>query len=64
MAAIPTADCKIEKTSLENTLTSTPAVNLRSSALIIALTPNNITGNNGTRAGNTQAFHFTAYELV
>ncbi|NXM85877.1 LRC19 protein, partial [Oenanthe oenanthe] len=50
MAAIQTADCKIEKTSLENTATSTPAVNLRSSALTTALTPNNITGNNGTRA--------------
>ncbi|NXC90550.1 LRC19 protein, partial [Cercotrichas coryphoeus] len=50
MAAIQTADCKIEKTSLENTVTSTPAVNLRSSALITALTPNNITGNNRTRA--------------
>ncbi|NXH51185.1 LRC19 protein, partial [Rhabdornis inornatus] len=50
MAAIQTADCKIEKTSLENTVTSTPAVNLRSSALITALTPDNITGNNGTRA--------------
>lgn len=53
MAAIQTADCKIEKTSLENTVTSTPAVNLRSSALITALSPDNITGNNGTRAGNT-----------
>ncbi|NWT56347.1 LRC19 protein, partial [Erythrocercus mccallii] len=49
MAAIQPADCKIEKTPLENTVTSTPAVNLRSSALR-ALTPNNITGNNGTRA--------------
>lgn len=53
MAAIQTADCKIEKTSLENTVTSTPAVNLRSNALITALSPDNITGNNGTRAGNT-----------
>lgn len=52
MAAIQPADCKIEKTPLENTVTSTPAVNLRSSALITVLTPNNITGNNGTRAGN------------
>ncbi|NXU16245.1 LRC19 protein, partial [Pardalotus punctatus] len=50
MAAIQPADCKIEKTSLENTVTSTPAVNFRSSALITALTPNNITGNNGTHA--------------
>ncbi|NWV14746.1 LRC19 protein, partial [Ptilonorhynchus violaceus] len=50
MAAIQPADCKIEKISLENTVTTTPAVNLRSSALITALTPNNITGNNGTRA--------------
>ncbi|NWT02728.1 LRC19 protein, partial [Mionectes macconnelli] len=46
---IQPADCKIEKTSLENTVTSTPVVNLRSSALITALTPN-ITGNNGTHA--------------
>ncbi|NXI88825.1 LRC19 protein, partial [Rhipidura dahli] len=50
MAAIQPADCKIENTPLENTATSTPAVNLRSSALITVLTPNNITGNNGTRA--------------
>ncbi|NWI39566.1 LRC19 protein, partial [Picathartes gymnocephalus] len=49
MAAIQQADCKIEKTPLENTVTSTPAFNLRSSALVTALTPN-ITGNNGTRA--------------
>ncbi|XP_027508362.1 leucine-rich repeat-containing protein 19 isoform X1 [Corapipo altera] len=47
--AIQPADCKIEKTSLENTVTSTPVINLRSSALITALTPN-ITGNNGTYA--------------
>ncbi|NXY22551.1 LRC19 protein, partial [Atrichornis clamosus] len=50
MAAIQPADCQIEKTSLENTVTSTPAINLRSSALVTALTPNNITGNNGTNA--------------
>lgn len=62
MADIQPAVCIIENTPLENTVTSTPAVNLRSSALT-ALTPNNITGNNGTRAGNTQIFHFTAYEL-
>ncbi|NXP93752.1 LRC19 protein, partial [Passerina amoena] len=49
MAAIQPADCKIENTPLENTVTSTPAVNLRSSALTV-LTPNIITGNNGTRA--------------
>ncbi|NWV60682.1 LRC19 protein, partial [Malurus elegans] len=48
MAAIQPADCKTEKTSLENTVTSTAAVNLRCSALITALTPNNFTGNNGT----------------
>uniref|UniRef100_A0A8C3ESH7 Uncharacterized protein n=1 Tax=Corvus moneduloides TaxID=1196302 RepID=A0A8C3ESH7_CORMO len=34
MAAIQPADCKTEKTLLENTVTSTPAVSLRSSALI------------------------------
>lgn len=62
MAAIQPADCKTEKTPSENTVTSTPAVNLRSRASA-ALTPNNITGNNGTQAGNTQIFHFTAYEL-
>lgn len=56
MAAIQPADCKIEKIPLENNGTSTTAVNLRSSALT-ALTPNNIIGNNGTRAGNTQIFH-------
>ncbi|NXY36974.1 LRC19 protein, partial [Pomatorhinus ruficollis] len=49
VAAIQPADCKTEKTPLENTVTSTPAVNLRSSDST-ALTPNNITGNNGTRA--------------
>ncbi|NWR98490.1 LRC19 protein, partial [Motacilla alba] len=49
MAAIQPADCKIKNTPLENTVTSTPAVNLRSSALT-ALTPNNITENNGTHA--------------
>ncbi|NWT07677.1 LRC19 protein, partial [Vireo altiloquus] len=54
MAAIQAADCKTEKTPLENTVTSTAAVNLRSSALVTALTPNNITGNNGSRAGNTR----------
>ncbi|NWY42596.1 LRC19 protein, partial [Sylvia atricapilla] len=47
MAPIQPADCKIKKTPLENT--STPAVNLRSSALTV-LTLNNITGNNGTHA--------------
>ncbi|NWU19075.1 LRC19 protein, partial [Dyaphorophyia castanea] len=50
MAVIQPADCEIEKTPLENTATSTPAANLRNSALITALTPNNITGSNGTRA--------------
>ncbi|NXR46602.1 LRC19 protein, partial [Hippolais icterina] len=49
IAAIQPADCKTEETPLENTVTSTPAVNLRSSALTV-LTPNNTTGNNGTRA--------------
>ncbi|NWW74193.1 LRC19 protein, partial [Climacteris rufus] len=50
MAVIQPADCKIEKTPLENTVTSIPAVNARSIALITALTPNNTTGNNGTCA--------------
>ncbi|NXI22492.1 LRC19 protein, partial [Sterrhoptilus dennistouni] len=49
MAAFQPADCKTEKTPLENTVTSAPAVNLRSRASA-ALTPNNITGNNGTQA--------------
>ncbi|NWX37081.1 LRC19 protein, partial [Notiomystis cincta] len=48
MAAIQSADCNTEETPLENMVAYTPAVNLRSSALITALTPNNITGNNGT----------------
>ncbi|NXI93905.1 LRC19 protein, partial [Psophia crepitans] len=47
--AIQPDDCKIEKASLENTVTSTSAIKLQSSALLTALTPNNITGNNGTR---------------
>ncbi|NWT35433.1 LRC19 protein, partial [Cardinalis cardinalis] len=49
MAAIQPADCIIENTPFKNTVTSTPAVNLRSSALT-ALSPNIVTGNNGTRA--------------
>ncbi|XP_075582894.1 leucine-rich repeat-containing protein 19 [Pelecanus crispus] len=49
-AAIQPADCKIEKTSLENSITSTSAIKLKSSALLTALAPNNITGNNGTHA--------------
>ncbi|KAM6304413.1 leucine-rich repeat-containing protein 19 [Podargus strigoides] len=50
MAPIQPADCKIEKASLENAVTSTSAIKLKSSALLTALTPNNITGNNATRA--------------
>ncbi|KAM9263112.1 leucine-rich repeat-containing protein 19 [Morus bassanus] len=42
------ADCKIEKASLENTVTSISATDLKSSALLTALTRNNVTGNNGT----------------
>ncbi|KAF1503136.1 Leucine-rich repeat-containing protein 19, partial [Megadyptes antipodes antipodes] len=49
-ATIQPADCKIVKASLENTVTSTSAIKLKSSALLTALTPNNITGNNGTHA--------------
>ncbi|XP_069632096.1 leucine-rich repeat-containing protein 19 [Haliaeetus albicilla] len=49
-AAIQSADCKIEKASLENTVTSTSAIKLKNIALLTALTPNNITGNNGTHA--------------
>ncbi|NXK29658.1 LRC19 protein, partial [Arenaria interpres] len=49
-AAIQPADCQIEKASLENTVTSTFAIKLKSRALLTALTPNNITGNNGTYA--------------
>ncbi|NWR58092.1 LRC19 protein, partial [Bucorvus abyssinicus] len=44
-AAIHTADCKIEKPSLENTSTFATT----SSALLSDPTPNNITGNNATR---------------
>ncbi|XP_030368621.1 leucine-rich repeat-containing protein 19 [Strigops habroptila] len=48
-AAIQPADCKIEQASLENTVTSTSAIKLKSSAFLTALTPN-ITENNGTHA--------------
>ncbi|NXT93258.1 LRC19 protein, partial [Anhinga rufa] len=48
MAANQPAECKIEKASLENTVISISATELKSSALLTALTPNNITGNNGT----------------
>ncbi|XP_010075209.1 PREDICTED: leucine-rich repeat-containing protein 19 [Pterocles gutturalis] len=48
MAAIQAADCKTRKASLENTVTSTLANKFKSSALLTTLTPNNITGNNGT----------------
>lgn len=58
MAAIQTADCKIEKASLENTSTFATT----SSDLLSDSTPNNITGNNATRAGNTLMFRFTAYK--
>ncbi|XP_072716683.1 leucine-rich repeat-containing protein 19 [Ciconia boyciana] len=50
MAAIQPAECKTEKPSLENTVTSTSAIKLKSRALLTVLTPNNITGNNGTHA--------------
>ncbi|NXW56566.1 LRC19 protein, partial [Eurystomus gularis] len=50
MAAIQPADCKIEEVSLKNAVTSTSAIKLKSSALLTALTPNNITGNNRTHA--------------
>ncbi|NXX74100.1 LRC19 protein, partial [Urocolius indicus] len=43
-------DCKTEKASLENTVTPTSVIKLRSSVLLTALAPNNITGNNGTHA--------------
>ncbi|KFV53430.1 Leucine-rich repeat-containing protein 19, partial [Gavia stellata] len=49
-AAIQPAGCKTEKASFENTVTSTSAINPKTSALLTALTPNNITGNNGTQA--------------
>ncbi|NXD81568.1 LRC19 protein, partial [Halcyon senegalensis] len=49
-AAIQQNDCKIEKASLENTANSTSAIKLKSSDLLRALTPNNITGSNGTHA--------------
>ncbi|NXN99309.1 LRC19 protein, partial [Rhinopomastus cyanomelas] len=48
MAAIQPADCKTERASLENTVT--PAIKLKSSALLRDLTTDNTTGNNGTRA--------------
>ncbi|KAM6230182.1 leucine-rich repeat-containing protein 19 isoform 1-T2 [Porphyrio hochstetteri] len=49
-AVIQTAKCKIAKATLEKTLNSTSAVKHRSSALLTAPTPNNITGSNGTHA--------------
>ncbi|KAM6363326.1 leucine-rich repeat-containing protein 19 isoform 1-T1 [Pluvialis apricaria] len=49
-AAIQSADCKTEKASLENTVNSIFATKFKSRALLTALTPNNITGNNGTHA--------------
>ncbi|NXI59825.1 LRC19 protein, partial [Chloroceryle aenea] len=49
-AAIQQNDCKTEKASLENTVTSTSAIKLKSSALLTTLTANNITGSNGTHA--------------
>uniref|UniRef100_A0A8C5TM01 Leucine rich repeat containing 19 n=1 Tax=Malurus cyaneus samueli TaxID=2593467 RepID=A0A8C5TM01_9PASS len=64
MAAIQPADCKTEKTSLENTVTSTAAVNLRSSALITALTPNNFTGNNGTHTAGVLGFVLSTTLLI
>ncbi|NWY60549.1 LRC19 protein, partial [Chionis minor] len=48
MAGTQPADCTIEQASLQNTVTSDTT--LKSSALLTALTPNNITGNNGTHA--------------
>ncbi|XP_065517278.1 leucine-rich repeat-containing protein 19 [Lathamus discolor] len=48
-AAIQPADCKIEQASLENTVTSTSAIKLKSSAFLTART-SNITENNGTHA--------------
>ncbi|NXT17497.1 LRC19 protein, partial [Syrrhaptes paradoxus] len=48
MAPIQAADCKTQKASLENTVTSTFANKFKTSALLTTLTPNNITGNNGT----------------
>ncbi|KAM9507706.1 leucine-rich repeat-containing protein 19 isoform 1-T2 [Guaruba guarouba] len=48
-AAIQPADCKIEQASLENTVTSTSAIKLKSSAFLTARTPN-ITENNRTHA--------------
>ncbi|KFQ33016.1 Leucine-rich repeat-containing protein 19, partial [Merops nubicus] len=50
IAAIQPADCETENTSLENSVTSTSAIRLKSSALLTALTPNNITGSNETHA--------------
>ncbi|NXN30690.1 LRC19 protein, partial [Nycticryphes semicollaris] len=49
-AAFQPADCQTEKASLENTVTATSAIRLKSRALLSVLTPNNITGNNETRA--------------
>ncbi|NXX38736.1 LRC19 protein, partial [Tricholaema leucomelas] len=49
-APIQPTDCKTEKSSLENTETSTSAIEFESSALPTASTTNNSTGNNRTDA--------------
>ncbi|NXY68533.1 LRC19 protein, partial [Glareola pratincola] len=49
-AFIQPSDCKIEKAPLENTVTSTFTIKVKSRTLLTSLMPNNITENNGTRA--------------
>ncbi|XP_075597117.1 leucine-rich repeat-containing protein 19 isoform X2 [Balearica regulorum gibbericeps] len=59
--AIQPVDCKSENASLENTVISTSAIKLQSSALLTALTANNITGNNGTRAAKAEEISVSRY---
>lgn len=61
-ATIKLVDCKAEKLSEETTIPSTYAIKHRSTVFLTALT-SNITGNNGTHAGNTLLFLFTACNL-
>lgn len=61
-ATIKLVDCEAEKLSEETTIPSTYAIKHRSTVFLTALT-SNITGNNGTHAGNTLLFLFTACNL-
>ncbi|XP_010158188.1 PREDICTED: leucine-rich repeat-containing protein 19 [Eurypyga helias] len=49
-AAIQPPDCITENAPLENTVTPTPTIKLQRGHFLTTVTPNNITGNNGTHA--------------